>query len=373
VTSLTPLLKWPGGKRGELTRILPLIPTDIERYIEPFVGGGAVWFSQPVYLPAAVNDTCVDLVDLYRRVAGRDPDLLGHLTGLADWWHDLTDLAVRVSAPVAPVFVADPDGAPDDLAVVAARAVDGCGGRSAPAGYGPAFARELAAGVPAKVARMRRAEWRRGARLPLADVHANLEAAVRAAAYTAVRWRYNADRAAGTRSAEHTARFLVLRELAYAAMFRFNADGGFNVPYGGITYNRRDLRGKVAYLTSNEVQERLATTTFACTDFAAFVSSVDVGPDDYLFCDPPYDSDFSAYDGGSFTLADHERLAALLKALPCRFQLVVKRTEATDRIYRHGGWRRLAFDKTYLWTIKERNDRRATHLVIANHDLPVAV
>ncbi len=41
---LTPLLKWAGGKEQELKHILPMIPS-FDAYYEPFVGGGAIFFS----------------------------------------------------------------------------------------------------------------------------------------------------------------------------------------------------------------------------------------------------------------------------------------------------------------------------------------
>ncbi len=39
-----PIIKWAGGKEKELNYILPQIPDSFNRYIEPFVGGGAVFF-----------------------------------------------------------------------------------------------------------------------------------------------------------------------------------------------------------------------------------------------------------------------------------------------------------------------------------------
>ncbi|HMH21156.1 MAG TPA: Dam family site-specific DNA-(adenine-N6)-methyltransferase [Puia sp.] len=44
MSTLLPFLKWPGGKRWFVRNHLDLLPTDYNRYIEPFLGGGAVFF-----------------------------------------------------------------------------------------------------------------------------------------------------------------------------------------------------------------------------------------------------------------------------------------------------------------------------------------
>ena len=52
---MNPVLKYRGGKSREIPRFLQYIPDDFHRYIEPFFGGGAVFF----YLEpdsAIVND-----------------------------------------------------------------------------------------------------------------------------------------------------------------------------------------------------------------------------------------------------------------------------------------------------------------------------
>ena len=43
--SAEPILKWAGGKRQLLSRLLPLVPEYTGKYIEPFVGGGAMFFA----------------------------------------------------------------------------------------------------------------------------------------------------------------------------------------------------------------------------------------------------------------------------------------------------------------------------------------
>jgi len=39
-----PFVKWPGGKGQLLTKIETFIPAEFDRYFEPFLGGGAVFF-----------------------------------------------------------------------------------------------------------------------------------------------------------------------------------------------------------------------------------------------------------------------------------------------------------------------------------------
>ena len=56
-----PLVKWAGGKRGELDVIGRALPTRIGRLLEPFAGGGAVLFAAPACIPAEANDLCADL------------------------------------------------------------------------------------------------------------------------------------------------------------------------------------------------------------------------------------------------------------------------------------------------------------------------
>lgn len=41
---MKPILKYRGGKSKELSMLLPYVPAFAGRYIEPFMGGGAMFF-----------------------------------------------------------------------------------------------------------------------------------------------------------------------------------------------------------------------------------------------------------------------------------------------------------------------------------------
>ncbi|MDC4322220.1 Dam family site-specific DNA-(adenine-N6)-methyltransferase, partial [Acinetobacter baumannii] len=63
-----PILKWAGGKTQMLDSILPRFPDSYGKYIEPFFGGGAVFFAlQPEN--AVIADSNPELINLYRTVA----------------------------------------------------------------------------------------------------------------------------------------------------------------------------------------------------------------------------------------------------------------------------------------------------------------
>lgn len=68
LTFTKPLLKWAGGKTQLLDEIIPKIPKKYGRYIEPFFGGGAVFFAvRPNN--GIIADINPELVNLYRSVA----------------------------------------------------------------------------------------------------------------------------------------------------------------------------------------------------------------------------------------------------------------------------------------------------------------
>lgn len=61
---LVPFLKWPGGKRWFISKYRNLFPSEFNKYIEPFVGGGSIYFN---LLPdnALIADINHDLINLY--------------------------------------------------------------------------------------------------------------------------------------------------------------------------------------------------------------------------------------------------------------------------------------------------------------------
>ena len=73
MSSLKPIIKWSGGKSDELNDILPHIPENISTYLEPFVGGGAVYFHLNPN-KAVINDVHKELIDFYQSIKNGNSD-----------------------------------------------------------------------------------------------------------------------------------------------------------------------------------------------------------------------------------------------------------------------------------------------------------
>lgn len=65
--SASPFLKWVGGKSQLLSELTKYVPLKFNSYIEPFVGGGALFFHLSPEV-AIINDSNEELINAYRVV-----------------------------------------------------------------------------------------------------------------------------------------------------------------------------------------------------------------------------------------------------------------------------------------------------------------
>ncbi|MCL2841780.1 MAG: Dam family site-specific DNA-(adenine-N6)-methyltransferase [Defluviitaleaceae bacterium] len=97
---MNPVLKYRGGKSREIPRFLQYIPDDFNRYIEPFFGGGAVFFHlEPDN--AIINDVNERLMAFYRQLKGQYPEMRKQLDELQKKY-DANQLAYKKIKAVSP-------------------------------------------------------------------------------------------------------------------------------------------------------------------------------------------------------------------------------------------------------------------------------
>lgn len=73
--TLQPFTKWTGGKRQLLPVIRELMPKTYNRYFEPFVGGGALFFDLAPK-DAVINDFNTELINCYQQIKDNPQELI---------------------------------------------------------------------------------------------------------------------------------------------------------------------------------------------------------------------------------------------------------------------------------------------------------
>ena len=95
-----------------------------------------------------------------------------------------------------------------------------------------------------------------------------------------------------------------------------------------------------------ETARQFAGTQIYSRDFEEFFRQVNPDERDFMFLDPPYDTEFSDYEGEAFTKLDQARLAVALSKTKAKFLLIIKNTPFIEALYSQGFYvRRL--DKQY--------------------------
>lgn len=78
-SSSGPILKWAGGKTQLLSQLLPKIQPTYSRYVEPFFGGGALFFNLRPN-KSIIADVNPELINLYQAVADDVDEVIDYLS-----------------------------------------------------------------------------------------------------------------------------------------------------------------------------------------------------------------------------------------------------------------------------------------------------
>jgi DNA adenine methylase len=261
VIHLKPLIKWSGGKGDEIKIFEKYFPNSYDTYIEPFVGGGAVYF----YLnpeKAVISDVHTELVDLYRCIAnGKMRDIYDYMKNTPN----TEEMYYKVR---------------DDMKI----------------------------------------------NEPL----------------------------------DNAKRFYYQRKTCFRGMLRYNKNGKFNIPFGKYkTINYNDL--------TNINYELLLSRTEILNSSFEYIFNTYNDPNNFMFLDPPYDSEFTDYGYCQFGREEHTRLATLFKSTKIKCLIIIGKTDFILDLYKD--YIVAEYDKKYKFKLygKRIGDEINTkHLVIKN-------
>ena len=371
-SGLPPIIKWPGGKEKELKYIIPNAPA-FNRFIEPFVGGGSVFMgikAKRYY----INDFSSELIELYRNISNSDSEFFEYVEAMDLSWAKSQDF-FNENSQLVETYLGYRKGLIGKKELKEyIKSFCKSNERTILDILGKEFAslpnillQEVEKNLYRKMTRMRELEMEKHI-LPDVDLNNNIETAIKSAVYMNYRFLYNDVSIAENNPKLHCALFFFMRNYAYSGMFRYSSTGEFNVPYGGIAYNSKMLNKKLNYYRSLEVLAHFAKTNIYCLDFEQFLDKVQPEEDDFVFLDPPYDSEFSTYAQKDFTKEDQKRLANyLINKCNAKWMMIIKNTDFIYSLYDKKGINIRTFDKEYVVSFMNRNDKKVTHLLITNY------
>ena len=282
---MNPVLKYRGGKSREIPRFLQYIPDDFNRYIEPFFGGGALFF----YLEpdcAIINDVNEKLMTFYRQLRDDYPTMREQLDAIQVIYekNQLDYKKKKMESPDEHI-----DNLNEDL-------------------------------------------------------------------YYKMRLLFNHP----DNSYLDGVVYFFINKTAYSGMIRYNNNGEYNVPFGRYP----NLNTK---LVTEHHSELLKRTELYNVDYREIFNMAQ--EDDFIFLDPPYDCVFNDYGNidmmNGFDEAEHRRLAADFRNLPCRALMIIGKTPLTEELY--DGFIDDEYYKNYAVNIKNRFNNDKMHIIVKNY------
>lgn len=376
-----PFVKWAGGKEKELAVITPNLPDKINNYFEPFVGGGAVFFSfsdQKILGKRYINDKSKELVSLYTYIGTGNKEFFSYLKQIEHNWNIITQIVNKNSDALLDFYYNYKNGTFNNVELrdnisqfIINHYQDFNGMLTAEFNVQiDKFYNEITNALVRKIKRTNVLEG--DSSFGRDNLLENIETAFKSAFYTHFRRLYN-EREKNEEIREiitperASAIFYFIREYCYASMFRYNKNGEFNVPYGGMAYNTKAFINKINQIENSDFQKYISETTIYNDDFRVFVDKYVPQKGDFIFLDPPYDTEFSEYAKNSFEKNDQARLAEYLYNTKANFMLVIKDTPYIRSLYENHGFHIYEFNKKYMVNFQNRNDRDVVHLMITNY------
>ena len=259
--SMSPLIKWSGGKKDELKQYLQYIP-EFDTYLEPFIGGGATFFHLNPE-KSVITDVHKELIDLYTAIKNEKSNEI----------------------------------------------------------------------------------------YKFMEEHPNEEKV-----YYEVR-----DKMPIIDYLDKAKRFFYQRKTCYRGMLRYNSSGKFNIPFGRYkTYNFEILKDK-------RYENLLKKTEVLCKDFSYIFENYN-DEKNFMFLDPPYDSEFTDYGYCSFGRKEHEKLAECFKSTKIKCLMIIGKTTYISDLYKN--YIIDEYDKKYRFKLhsgRVGDEINTKHLIIKNY------
>ena len=359
------MIKWPGGKSKLISKIEDFVPKNFERYIEPFVGGGALYFHLN-FTPSVINDINENLISFYNLIKSNNKKFKNYLYLIANTWDNLdnilpieellveeikNDINIDILPKLIKSYLQKYKNSFEDIFL------------SKWANFEEHISRSI-------IDKIKKLKSKLGILIKkanknfLEEYKEQILTAKRAGFYYFFRDIVN-DISYKNKNLElYISSYIFVREYCFGSMFRYSKSGKFNIPYGGKAYNKKSFRKKVNYMFSYIVTDLLKNTEIYNLDFRDFFKNFQISDKDFLFIDPPYLSEFCNYENKHFKEKDHVDLVNILNSLKCMYLVIVEYNCFSKKIYLNLKGEKYFLKDKYTYSVRGRNNRDVTYLLI---------
>lgn len=164
-----------------------------------------------------------------------------------------------------------------------------------------------------------------------------------------------------TTELENAKRFYYLRKTCFRGMMRYNSKGKFNIPYGKYkTVNYSDLQ-------NTGYEEQLKNCEIINESYEYMFENYNCS-DNFMFLDPPYDSEFTDYGYCSFNKEHQRKLADYFKSTQIKCLMIIGKTDFICELYNN--YIVDEYDKKYKFRLHSNrigNEINTKHLIIKNY------
>lgn len=155
-------------------------------------------------------------------------------------------------------------------------------------------------------------------------------------------------------------RFLIVNQLAFNGMRRFNSKGEFNIPYGNYkTFNPLITDGHITKLNNTDIY---------CGSYNEVMLNNDTD-NTFIYLDPPYTREFKEYSHNN-VFGEKEQLElfdTFSNMKNASVMLIINKDEFTSNLYKD--YIKDSYGLKYSTNIKNRFNNSVEHLVITNYDI----
>ena len=339
------LTKWIGSKVKFLDEILPLVPADAVRYVEPFVGGGCLFLGVHDFEKFVINDDCEELMELWREAEHPSRVFLSHIKDINTAWRNIAKVFEEKSNLLTRMYTDFPEG--HDYNYL--QYVETLNPVLRQISYEEVFPQRYTGDDSFEMEkRFRFSQMKSRSRDRKFRSQEQLEdyilTSLKMALYSYYIELYNSKMILP----EGLKKALLLYLLHFSANGQFVYDrlGEFRPVYAGAGHNGKTLDGKLQLLADYQFRERMEKTQLNCMDFRKFLIKTRQADGDFLMVDPPLGNMCKKVGAKSFSEQDWKDLLAYLQSYRQKWMLLVKSADITseidnfakDRYVRHVGF-----------------------------------